>query len=137
MTLNKKNGWKLMRADDALFEQVEGRRHNWHFHPDILPDASTYLVKVLIAPGDGHDFHIHPAMDEILYVLRGKCEQWVEDEKMEMDAGDSIYIEANVAHATFNNGKEDLEFLAILFPPEGWEGGTIDVSKRPPYLNYR
>lgn len=137
MMSNKKAGWKLIRTENTLYEEVEGRRHNWHFHPEIFPDATTYMVKVRVSPGEGHDFHVHPQMDEILYVLRGCAEQWIEDEKVEMEEGDSVYIKSNIAHATFNNGKEDLEFLAILFPPEGWEAGTVDVSDRSPYSTYR
>ena len=64
-------------------------------------------------------------------------EQWIEDEKQFLEAGDSVYIDADVVHATFNAGEGELEFLAVLSPPEGWEEGTLDVSDREPYASYR
>jgi oxalate decarboxylase/phosphoglucose isomerase-like protein (cupin superfamily) len=76
-------------------------------------------------------------MHEILYFIKGTAEQWVEDEKQILGPGDSVYIEENAVHATFNAGDEDLEFLATLGPAEGWEAGTIDEYENLPYANYR
>ena len=95
------------------------------------------MVKVVMPEGGGHNFHIHPEMHEILYILKGTAEQWIEDEMQLLKAGDSVYIGANVAHGTFNAGQGELEFLAILSPQEGWEAGTVDVSKNTPYSQYR
>lgn len=129
--------WKFVKESDTHYEKVMGRVHHWHYHPEVIEQAGSYMVKVVIRPDDGHDFHIHPEMHEILYVLKGKAEQWVEDEMRIMEAGDSVYIEANVAHGTFNAGKEDLEFLAILSPSDGWKAGTVDVSGEKPYSTFR
>ena len=95
------------------------------------------MVKVVVPQGKGHDFHRHPEMHEILYILKGRAEQWIEDEMQFLETGDSVYIDANVVHATFNAGDGELEFLAILSPPEGWEAGTLDVSQEEPYIGYR
>ena len=76
-------------------------------------------------------------MNEILYVLKGRAEQWIEDEMQILEQGESVYIDADVAHATYNAGKGELHFLAILSPPQGWGAGTVDVSGREPYSTYR
>tara|TARA_R110000744_G_scaffold374490_1_gene487309 strand:- start:8893 stop:9297 length:405 start_codon:yes stop_codon:yes gene_type:complete len=128
--------WKFIKEKDTMFEKAFGRDHYWHYHPEII-GAASYMVKVVVPEGDGHDFHRHPKMHEILYILKGKAEQWIEDEKQILEVGDSVYIDADVVHGTFNAGKGDLEFLAILSPPEGWEAGTLDVSHEEPYVNYR
>jgi len=120
-----------------MFERAFGRDHHWHYHPEIIKQADSYMVKVVMPEGGGHNFHVHPEMHEILYVLKGTAEQWIEDEMQLLEAGDSVYIGANVAHGTFNAGKGELEFLAILSPPEGWEAGTVDVSENTPYSDYR
>ena len=57
-------------------------------------------------PGGFHDFHRHPEMNEILYILIGTAEQWVEDEKQILGPAESVYIYPNVVHATFNAGEE-------------------------------
>lgn len=129
--------WKYIKEDDLFYEKVQGREHFWHYHPGTREQAGSFMVKVVIRPGNGHDFHVHPRMHEILYVLKGKAEQWIEDEMQILEAGDSVYIDANVVHGTFNAGDENLEFLAFLSPPEGWEAGTVDVSGEEPYSEFR
>ena len=59
------------------------------------------------------------------------------DEKKILNAGDSVYIAPNLVHATFNITSEEIEFLAILAPGDGWKAGTIDEFMNLPYSNYR
>ncbi|MDX1326274.1 MAG: cupin domain-containing protein [Arenibacter sp.] len=132
-----KRNWKFVKEKDQMFEKAFGRDHFWHYHPDIVEQAGTYMVKVLMPKGGGHNFHVHPEMHEIIYVLKGTAEQWIEDEMQILKEGDSVYIGANIAHGTFNVGEDELAFLAILSPKEGWEAGTIDVSENTPYSEYR
>ena len=132
-----KKKWKFVKKKDLLKEQVLGRDHYWHFNAELSKEADTYLVKVHMPPGGFHDFHRHPEMNEILYILKGTAEQWVEDEKQILGPGESVYIDPNVVHATFNAGEEELEFLAILAPSAGWEAGTIDEYENLPYSGYR
>ena len=132
-----KDKWKYVKRDDLLYEVVLGREHFWHYHPEIAKRGDCYMVNVRIKEGEGHDFHVHPEMNEILYVLKGKAEQWVESEMQFLEVGDSVFIEASTVHGTFNAGSGDLEFLAILSPLDGWEAGTVDVSGDEPYSGYR
>jgi oxalate decarboxylase/phosphoglucose isomerase-like protein (cupin superfamily) len=129
--------WKFVKEKDMMFEKAFGRDHYWHYHPDVIEGAESYMVKVVVPEGAGHDFHVHPKMHEILYIVKGMAEQWIEDEMQVLEVGDSVYIDANVGHATFNVGEGELEFLAVLSPPEGWEAGTVDVSQELPYSQYR
>ena len=126
-----------MKKDDLMYEKAFGRAHFWHYHPKLTKQGDCYMVKVVVKEGEGHTFHKHPEMNEILYVLKGTAEQWVEDQLQLLEVGESVFIAANTVHATFNGGIGELEFLAILSPPEGWEAGTVDVSKDVPYTNYR
>jgi len=129
--------WKFVKDRDTICEKESGRDHYWHYSAEISKQADLYMVKVVMPKGGTHNFHRHPEMSEILYILKGEAEQWVEGEKRILKANDSVYIEANVVHATFNAGQEDLEFLAILSPASGWEAGTIFEFENPPYSEYR
>lgn len=129
--------WKFVKKEDALIEKVIGRTHFWHYNPEISKVADTLLVKVTMSKNEFHNFHRHPEMNEILYILKGTAEQWVENKKQILKAGDSVYIDPNVVHATFNIGEDELEFLAILAPSSGWKSGTIDEYMNPPYSTYR
>lgn len=129
--------WKFIEARKLKQEPVDGRDHYWHFNPNISQEAETILVKVVVPVGGGHPFHRHPEMNEILYILKGRAEQWVEGEMQLMDPGDSVYISPDVIHATYNGGEEELEFLAVLSPATGWKAGTIDESSNPDYAHLR
>ena len=129
--------WKFVKDSETIKENVLGRDHYWYFNAEITKQADTYMVKVVMPVGGMHNFHRHPEMNEILYILKGTAEQWVEDEKQILKAGDSVYIDPDVVHGTFNVGDEALEFLAILAPSSGWEAGTIDEHQNLPYSEYR
>ena len=129
--------WKFTKEKKIGVEKALGRDHYWHCGEGRGSDADLYFVKVVMKKGDKHDFHRHPEMNEILYILKGKAEQWVEDEMKILGPGDSVYIDADVVHAIFNVSKDDLEFLAVLGPSSGWPAGTLDESQNEPYRNYR
>ena len=129
--------WKFIKEARLPKKVLDNRAHFWHYNPEISKGAKTCFVKVVIEEGDGHDFHRHPEMHEILFILKGRAEQWIEDEMRILEVGDSVYIDEDVIHATFNAGDGPLEFLAYLGPADGWEAGTIDESSRLPYSNYR
>ena len=129
--------WKFIKNKNTILEKVLGRDHYWHYNPELVSFADTIMVRVKMPVGGSHNFHRHPEMNEILYILKGKAEQWVEHEKQMLEVGDSVYIDPNLVHATFNVGDEPLEFLAILAPAAGWEAGTIDEFEHAPYSEYR
>lgn len=129
--------WKFVNERALPKEEVAGRDHYWHYNPEITQAAETILVKVVVPVGGGHPFHRHPEMNEILYILKGRAEQWVEEEMQYLERGDSVYIAPDVVHATYNAGEEELEFLAVLSPAHGWKAGTIDESGSFPYANLK
>lgn len=95
------------------------------------------FVRAKLPPGEAHNFHHHPEMEEILYVLSGTAEQWVEKEKRIMRPGDSIYLPTGIVHATFNAGSETLDFLAILSPAKIKSPVTVEVADQEPWRSLR
>ena len=65
-------------------------------------------------PGGGHNFHKHPNQEEVIYVVEGEIEQWVDQEKRRLGPGDSAFIPADMVHASFNVSDQPAKFLAIL-----------------------
>jgi len=89
-------------------------------------------------PGFGHDFHKHPDQEEVIYVMAGTIEQWLETEKRVLQPGDSIFIQPNVVHASFNTGDQPAKLMVVLGPCIG-QGGyeLVDVSGEAPWNNLR
>ncbi|MGE9269029.1 MAG: cupin domain-containing protein [Verrucomicrobiales bacterium] len=118
-------------------EVVDGRQHTWLSKPGLTATEDLYFVRVVIPPGGGHPFHIHPNKEEILYIISGQAEQWLEHEKQLMKPGDSVHIPASSPHATYNDGEEDLVFLAVITPGSAEGEIIIDVSQEEPWRSLR
>ena len=103
----------------------------------MVDDTNLMFVRAQLPPGEAHRFHFHPKMEEILYVLSGSAEQWVETEKRLMKPGDSLYLPAGIIHGTYNAGGELLDFLAVLSPAKSDSPITVEVSDQEPWNSLR
>ncbi len=96
------------------------------------------VIDVNFAPGKGHGFHKHPDQEEVILVIAGKVEQWVDREKRILGPGDSAFIPADVVHASFNVADQPAKIVAILGPcvgPTGYE--VVDVANDAPWKTLR
>lgn len=115
--------------DWGVFAQVSGPR-------DGL--AGIVTIEATFLPGKCHDFHRHPGQEEVIYVVDGSIEQWVEQDRSILSAGDSVLIPASAVHATFNDGDAAARILAILSPAVGEDGyGVEDASGDEPWASLR
>jgi quercetin dioxygenase-like cupin family protein len=76
-------------------------------------------------------------MEEIIYVLSGQAEQWVDREKKILAPGQIAHIPKGVVHGTYNAGSQVLEFLAILSPAKISGPPLVDVSGDEPWRSLR
>ena len=111
--------------------------HEWLSRPGLTAAEQLLMVRVLMPPGRAHQFHRHPAMEEIIYVVSGTAEQWVDREKRLLGPGDIAHIPADVVHGTYNAGSETLVFLAILAPARFEGPALIDVHLDEPWRSLR
>ncbi len=106
--------------------------------PITTKAAQLVVIEVHISPGKGHDFHKHPNQEEVIYVIEGEIEQWVDKEKTTLTAGESAFIPADVVHASFNVGTANAKLLAILSPSVGEEGyELVEVYEESPWNTLR
>src|SRR6187399_1909978 len=122
--------WRIVPQSEAEVERLPGKTHFWHCKPGMVADTNLMFVRAQLPPGEAHRFHYHPRMEEILYILSGTAEQWIEQEKRIMKAGDAIYLPAGLIHGTYNTSTETLDFLAVLSPAKSGDPVTIEVSDR-------
>ena len=111
--------------------------HEWLSRPGLTAAEQLLMVRVLMPPGRAHQFHRHPAMEEIIYVVSGRAEQWVGRDKRLIGPGDIAHIPADVVHGTYNAGNETLVFLAILAPAKFEGPALIDVHLEEPWRSLR
>ena len=128
---------RFVTATEMQVEASPWGPHEWLSRPGLTSAEELLLVRVRMPAGRAHQFHRHPAMEEIIYVLSGTAEQWVDREKRTLKAGDSAHIPRNVVHGTYNAGSGPLVFLAIL-SPAGAEGpALVDVHAEQPWASLR
>ncbi len=124
---------RFVTASEAVVEEVPWGPHHWLCRPGLTEAENLLMVRVRMPPGDAHQFHRHPALEEIIYVISGTAEQWVAEEKRLLGAGDMAHIPRDVVHATWNAGDETLVFLAILSPATFEGPATVDVYEEAPW----
>lgn len=128
---------RFVTSENMLVEELPWGPHDWLIRPDIVAAEKLLLVRVHMPPGTGHAFHRHPEMEEIIYVLEGQAEQWVDRERRILGPGESAHIPQNVVHGTYNAGSMTLRFLAILSPAKISGPALIDMSLEEPWKSLR
>ena len=129
---------KFMLSSETPAETLDWGKLRWLSSPPATSAKDLTVIEVNITPGNGHDFHKHPDQEEVIYVISGKVEQWLDREKRVLGPGDSVFIGADVVHASFNVGDTDAKLIAILGPcvgPEGYE--LVDVASDAPWKDLR
>jgi quercetin dioxygenase-like cupin family protein len=76
-------------------------------------------------------------LEELIYVVQGSAEQWVDRESRLLGPGDAAHIPTDVVHGTYNAGPDPLVFLAILSPAVFTGPALIDVSTEEPWAHLR
>ena len=99
---------------------------------------SFVVMDVRLDPGFFHAFHKHPDQDEMITVVSGKVTQYIEGESTVLGPGDSVYIDKDVVHGSYNDSDEPALLSVVLAPAVG-DGGyvAVDVSSEEPWASAR
>ena len=128
-------------VDDVEWEELDWGELGWVVRPANVPEGFRLCaLDVKLDPGKGHDFHVHPNQEEVIFLRSGEVEQWVRNEKKQLVAGDSAFIPIDTVHATFvaADAPEPARLLVVLGPshgPDGYE--AVDVSAEEPWASLR
>jgi quercetin dioxygenase-like cupin family protein len=128
---------RFVTANEMQVETLPWGPHEWLSRVGLTAADDLALVRVRMPPGTGHAFHRHPALEEIIYVVSGTAEQWVDRESRTLAAGDIAHIPRDVVHGTYNAGADTLVFLAILSPAKFAGPALVDVSLEEPWRTLR
>jgi len=128
---------RFVTSREVEVEELPWGPHEWLCRPGLVEAEKLLLVRVRMPPGKAHRFHRHPEMEEIIYIIEGQAEQWVEQEKKILGPGESAHIPIDVVHGTYNAGDDTLVFLAILSPAIFEGPPLIDVSDEEPWKNLK
>lgn len=128
----------FVTADEVVREQLPWGRLAWFSRPAATGARDLVVIEVDLSPGHGHDFHHHPDQEEVLYVVEGEVEQWIERERRVLRRGDAVFIDKGVVHASFNVSSGLVRFVAILGPAQTDAGYvSVEVADQEPWRHLR
>lgn len=97
------------------------------------------LLEIVVKPGDGSPWHVHPDEDEWFYVLDGEITFWVQDTKLDLKPGSFAFGPKNVPHTFIGAGAKPARalvgFMPMLFETflrEVGQHATAHVLPPPP-----
>ena len=125
-------------AGDVPVESYEWGDAGMRCAPPGTGCQSFVVMDVRLDPGYFHAFHKHPDQDEMITVVAGKVTQYLEGGSTVLGPGDSVYIDKDVVHGSYNDFDEPAQLAVVLAPAVG-DGGyvAIDVSAEEPWASAR
>ena len=131
------NCLRFVSGSDVEIEELPWGPHEWLVREGLTDNEHLMLVRVHMPPGCAHQFHRHPHMEEILYYLEGRAQQWVGRQHRILGPGDVAHVPMNEVHGTYNIFEEPVTFLAILGPAKIQGPMLIDVYKDEPWCSIK
>jgi quercetin dioxygenase-like cupin family protein len=128
----------FVKQSDVEQEQFDWGSIGWRCRPANTGARSIVVMDVTLEPGEGHAFHRHDGQEEMIIVKQGSITQYLEQDSTTLVSGDSVYIDAGVVHASFNDGNETAQLQVVIGPSLG-EGGydLVDVAGDEPWSSLR
>lgn len=115
-------GSLVKRAGERPVIQVEGLRRHTSIHLErLIPHRDGYhLLEAnihIVGPGAESDGFIAHEGEEVGYLLEGRLDLYVDDEKHVLEAGDSFHFCSSRRHRYHNSGTVPARVLWVNTPP--------------------
>jgi quercetin dioxygenase-like cupin family protein len=129
---------RFVKQSEVEQEQFDWGTIGWRVRPSNTGARQIVVMDVTLEPGEGHAFHRHDGQEEMIIVTQGRITQYLELESTDLRAGDSVYIDEGVVHASFNDGDETAHLQVLIGPSLGDAGyGLVDVAGDEPWASAR
>ena len=113
---------KIIHESEVEEKRVPGRFIRW------IADGKTMQPKFLsscvirVLPGETvQPAHSHPEGEELIYIITGRGEAWVDGEIEPMQEGTAVLFEQGKPHMIRNVGDEEMKVICFFSPPTGLE----------------
>jgi quercetin dioxygenase-like cupin family protein len=89
------------------------------------------LLEIVVPPGLGSPWHVHPEEDEWFYVLDGQLTFYVGDARLDLTTGGFAFGPKGIPHTFFGTGLNPTRAL-VGFAPMQFEGFLREVGQPAP-----
>jgi quercetin dioxygenase-like cupin family protein len=128
----------LAAEADDMTKAIPGERETWRDGVETRMQVAAKngsralcVFEQWVSPGNGAPTHSHD-VEEVLTVLEGEADVWVDAERFALRAGQSAIVPARSPHGFSNTGAATLHVQAILASAhfEARYEGRTDVVRR-------
>ena len=113
---------KVVHESQVEEKKIPGRFIRW------IADGKTMQPKYLsscvirVMPHETvQPAHSHPRGEELIYIITGEGEAWVEGKISPMQAGSAVLFEEGEVHMIRNVGEVEMKVVCFFSPPTGLE----------------
>lgn len=123
---------KKVGLNDVAANRRRGGEIRVLLGPATVGATSGFMGVVTLQPSEYVSEHYHPYSEEFLYVVKGATVLRVDDQDIELTAGDGLMIPKNSRHRVSNSGTEECLIVFHLGPlaPRP-ELGHVDTEPLP------
>jgi mannose-6-phosphate isomerase-like protein (cupin superfamily) len=109
---------RVASLSDIRRQQLPGRELQWLVTPETIGAEKISMAVMDCPPGSTvRPLHSHKDIEEILFILEGQGEAWVDGEVAAFRQGDAVLFPANSKHMVRNTGNTSLRTCSIFSPP--------------------
>ena len=109
---------RVASACDIPAIELPGRRLQLLVTPETLGAQRISLAIMDCPPGSTvRPLHSHPEAEEVIYIIEGQGEAWVNGEVAPFRQGDAVLFPVNSRHMVRNTGSGPLRTCSIYSPP--------------------
>ena len=98
------------------------------FRRVLSTGKKSQLVLMAIPEGEDIGAEVHPATDQIFFIVDGKGKAVVNGKTFKIGENDVVFVPAGARHNLVNEGDEPLKLFTVYSPPEHADG-TVHATK--------
>jgi len=111
---------KVISPGQTQVQHLPGRDLSW-FVSEKTVGSKQLSIALMVCPAYSvvKPLHAHRDVEEVILILEGEGEAWVDGEVARFHAGDAVLFPANSRHQVRNTGGSPLKTASIFAHPYG------------------
>jgi quercetin dioxygenase-like cupin family protein len=111
---------KVTHETDVEEKKIPGRFIRWIADDKTMQPKYLSSCVIRVLPGETvRPAHSHPEGEELIYIMSGTGQAWVDGEIQPMHTGTAVLFEQGQVHMIRNVGDEEMKVVCFFAPPTG------------------
>lgn len=109
---------KVIHETDVEEKKIPGRFIRWIADEKTMQPQYLSSCVIRVLPGETvQPAHSHPEGEELIYIVSGTGQAWVDGEIQPMRTGTAVLFEQGQVHMIRNIGDEEMKVVCFFAPP--------------------